>query len=187
MEMRQRELKETDSLLESSDPLDSDEQQAIIDDITAEANQLNQGSRWNMRILYLTLAVVFFTVLGFSWVHPFEMSHQRVFKDMVPHVFFQVYYVLMCIIFIVAGVAIQDGISSINLYIRIIGLIICCALSLGWAFIFYAHHVTEPSLYWLPSVPIATIALTWYFDSDNDAFLREVARLNDLKYDYKKA
>ena len=140
MELSQRSnAKETDSLLTSIDPLDNDEQQKIIDDLQAEADRLNYGSRRNMRIIYLVLATVFFTVLGFSWLHPYEMSHQKVFHDMVPHVFFQSYYVLMCIIFIIAGFAIQDGVASINIYIKLVVFLVCCALSLGWAFIFYNY------------------------------------------------
>ena len=57
MEMRSRDSSrevgseasyETDRLLESIDPLDSDEQQAIIDDIQRQANRLDSSSRKNM-------------------------------------------------------------------------------------------------------------------------------------------
>ncbi len=196
MEMRSRDSSrevgseasyETDRLLESIDPLDSDEQQAIIDDIQRQANRLDSSSRKNMLITYFVLAVIFFVVLGFSFLHPFEMSHQRVFSKLVPHVFFQVYYVMMCLVFLIAGYAVQRGIAAVPRILKILCFLVCCSLSFGWCWIFIANHVTEPSLYWLPCVPLATMGLTVYFDNDNKSLIQEVDRLKNLKYDYKKA
>lgn len=175
------------SLLSSTDMLDDGEQQSVIDELNREALRVSSMGRMGFTWLYVGLAVLFFTVLGFSFMHPFEMSHQKVFHNMVPHVFFQVFYVSMSLCFILGGYAIRFGVSSVNKWLKLCACFICGSMTAGWTLIFFAFKVTEPSLYWLPLVPIACILLAVYMDRDYNSLFVEVARLSDLKYDYKKA
>jgi hypothetical protein len=182
-----RSAEESQALLNSTEILDEDEQQAVLEELMMEAQRVSSAGRSYFTWLYVALAVVFFTVLGFSFLHPFEMSHQKVFHNMVPHVFFQVYYVSMSLCFIMGGYAIHNGMSAIAWWVKMVSCFICGSMTTGWTLIFFAYQVTEPSLYWLPIVPVVCLCLAVYTDRDYDSLLVEVARLADLKYDYKKA
>ena len=180
-------VEETESLLHSIDPLDNDEQQKIIEDLQREADELSRSNRMTMRVLYLVIASILFIVWTYSYMYPFEMSHQKVFHDLVSHTFFQIYYVVMCVIFLIASYAIYEGMSAIPKHVKIAVAFLSMSLSIIWASVFWEHGVSEPSLYWLPLVPVASVALAVYLDRDNDRLLREVARLSNFKYDFKKA
>ena len=178
---------ETTSLLHSIDPLDNDEQQQIIEDLQREADALSHSNRMTMRGLYLFISTILFVVWTYSYMYPWEMSHQKVFHDLVSHAFFQIYYVVMCGIFLVGSYAIYEGLSAIPKYVKIAVALLSTSLSIVWAAVFWKHGVSEPALYWLPLVPVSSVALAVYLDKDNDSLLNEVAKLNSLKYDFKKA
>jgi len=167
--------------------LDEDEQQRVVNELLAEAQEISATGRKWFRIVYLVLGVLFFTLLGESFLRPFEMNHQRVFENLVPHIFFQVYYVCMSACFLLGGYAIHSGLHAIPRILKVIGAVLCGSMFLGWILIFMQLKVTEPSLYWLPGVPVGIVALAVYTDRSFNELLREVADLEGLKYDYKKA
>lgn len=175
------------SLLDSAEPLDADEQQRIVDELLAEAQRITSSGRSYFQWIYFGLGILFFTILGESFLRPFEMNHQMVFQNVVPHIFFQVYYICMCACFLLGGFVIHNGINSIPRSLKFLAFILCGCMFLGWAIIFIQYKVTELSLYWLPGVPVACVALAVYTDRDYEDLLKEVNRLNDLKYNYKKA
>jgi hypothetical protein len=175
------------SLLDSIDPLDIDEQQKIIDGLRAELDEQNKSSRRQFGILYLIVAIILFTCLGTSYLKPFEMSHQHVFEFMVPHIYFNIYYFCMCVIFILGGYSFLYGLNMISKIIKIIAIITCTLLTLIWIGIFIQLGVTEPSLYWLPVLPILSLIVAWYFDKDYNELFHDIQHLDTLKYDYKKA
>ena len=175
------------ALLYTGELLDQDEQQRVVDELLAEAQQISSSGRKWFRVIYVFLGVLFFTLLGESFVRPFEMNHQRVFENLVPHIFFQVYYVCMCACFLLGGYAIHSGLQAVPRILKAIGAVLCSSMFLGWILIFLQLKVTEPSLYWLPGVPVGIVALAVYTDRSFNDLLSDVSNLESLKYDYKKA
>jgi hypothetical protein len=55
-----------------------------------------------------------------------------------------------------------------------------------WVIVFIRHSVTNYTLYWLPAVDLLGCAVTWYLDNDIMSSFREVEKLANLKYDFKK-
>lgn len=55
-----------------------------------------------------------------------------------------------------------------------------------WAWIFFAHSVTNPIMYWLPLINIAGFLLVVYIDYDTKKTIEEVDNLEKMKYEYKK-
>jgi len=174
-------------LLNTGELLDQDEQQRVIDELLAEAQQISASGRKWFRVIYMVLGVLFFTLLGESFLRPFEMNHQRVFENLVPHIFFQVYYVCMCACFLLGGYVVYSGLQAIPRILKVLGGVLCGSMFLGWILIFLQLKVTEPSLYWLPGVPLGIVAIAVYTDRSFNELLRDVANLENLKYDYKKA
>ena len=56
-----------------------------------------------------------------------------------------------------------------------------------WTKIFYIHGVTNPVLYWIPSVDMAALLLAQYVDFDSKGLVKSVDRLEAYRYDHKSA
>ncbi|RYH08595.1 hypothetical protein EON65_40780 [archaeon] len=93
--------------MDDEDVLDEAEQNKIIEDLTSQAAQLSSSTRKMFMILFIAISGAFFFCIVHSTNNPWSMEHQRHFREIVPHVLFQVYYAASAFCFAIAAVVIQ--------------------------------------------------------------------------------
>lgn len=78
---------------ETINPIDRDEQDRITNGIISEAKQYSKRMRILFTWLYIVISFIFINLLIYSSLYPMVVSHQSVFLGLVPHYFFQIFYV----------------------------------------------------------------------------------------------
>ena len=175
------------AIAQNEDYLDSVEQDELVQNLESEVQRQVRLNRLTFNILYLGIAVVFFCCLGYSQVYPYEMDHQEVFKDLIPRLFFDIYYVCMIIYFVLGAIVMGYGYEKVGRTAKLIGITLCAVFTVGWTLIFIQHQVTNPVLYWLPLTPLVAGLLALYIDNDLNRLVSNLEGLKHSKYDYKKA
>ncbi len=113
------------------------------------------------------------------------MDHQSVFKDVVPHLGFQVFYILSVINFFNFSNFMKDKTSlpgwSWNFtLLSIVGVLIF------WCYIFYMNGVTNYILYWLPLANIGGLGLAMYIESEENSSKGSLDNLKRSRYAFNK-
>ena len=86
---------------ETTEPLDSTEQDEIIKELVAEANRSANQLRNTFCVLFSLIAFLFTVVLIYSLKYPWQMSHQMVFTDTITAIStFNIYYLISVINFV---------------------------------------------------------------------------------------
>jgi hypothetical protein len=84
-------------IIESNEPIDSDEQERITKTLIDEALVSSKSIRQTFSWIFHIVAFIFVIVLAYSSAYPMIMSHQAVFAGYVPHYYFQLFYALTII------------------------------------------------------------------------------------------
>ena len=86
---------------ETTEPLDSTEQDEIIKELVAEANRSTNQLRNTFCALFSLIAFLFTVVLVYSLKYPWQMSHQIVFTDTLTSIStFNIYYLISVVNFV---------------------------------------------------------------------------------------
>ena len=114
-----------------------------------------------------------------------SMDHQSVFKDVVPHLGFQVFYIVSVINFFNFSTFMKDKASlpswSWNFtLLSIVGVLIL------WCYIFYKHNVTNYVLYWLPLANIGGLGLALYIEREENSSKSSLENLKQSRYAFNK-
>ena len=178
--------KASSSIGDETQPLDSEEQDKVIKDLHEEAEAQSSQDRAIFYFLFLCIGAILLSCLVYSFLYPFDMSHQAAFRDLVPHGAFQIYYVFSAICFFIAALVVKKGFGVLPPWVKLVGLVLSIGTSAAWAAIFWIHSVTSPSLLWLPLVNVLGVLLALYVDRDSDLLKHLPDALNASKYEFKK-
>lgn len=72
------------SPVETVSPIDEDEQSKITEEIKKQADAQSTTTRSIFRYLFAAVAVIQLVCLLYTVFFPYEMEHQKHFKDLVP-------------------------------------------------------------------------------------------------------
>ena len=168
--------------------LDEAEQQRQMDEIRATVNRQTSQARRVFHAVLLVVAVLLSTCFIYNMLFPFEMEHQQHFRDKVPHLAFQLYYLAATLCLVFAALVAKRGMAGLPLAARLVGCTLAALLCLAWAGVFWLHPppwATHWTLLWLPLAAPAAIALGLYVDRDAHTLLEDVERLEALRYPHK--
>jgi len=174
------------SVSDKAEPIDTEEQEKIIQDMMADAKRQSDNARRNFHAIYLVLATMMGSCFVYSALFPFEMEHQTVFRGLLPHGAFQVHYAASLVAFLLCSLIVKRGFSGLPAWTKVTAIVLCCATSAAWSAVFYVHSVTAPTLYWLPLSNLAGVALAIYVDRDAEVLEHDVDGLHASKYEFKK-
>lgn len=168
-------------------PLDEDEQEKelLVLKTIAESNSTN--TRTMFFLLYFLISIIFAVVLVYSFIFPWDMSHQHYFKNIFLeniHIFHG-FYVASLTVNVVSACIVRYGKDNLSLYYRYLAYVISSATLLLWTIIFYIELVQHPALYWLPLGNIASLLLAIYVDNDCKGLIEDADGMKKYKYEYK--
>jgi hypothetical protein len=75
------------------DPMDEAEQNKIIEEIRSQANKQNKQNRFIFYVLFLAVGFIYFICLLYAILIPWEMEHQKHFKNIVHIYWFIAFYI----------------------------------------------------------------------------------------------
>lgn len=101
MKNRSRELK--------AEPIDVTEQENIVHELKLAAVRQSSQTRLLFCLLFAAIGCIFFSCFCFSLLNPWEISHQSVFRDLVPLHLFNIFYAFSCFSFTVLGFSLTVG------------------------------------------------------------------------------
>jgi hypothetical protein len=158
---------------------------------TDVSKQINSTRKCFALIYYLIAALLFFTFV-YSLRYPWELQHERHFKNIIPISVFYLFYVVSLFCIISASVLIDH-----NHFVRISKAAVshCARISallsllnvVFWLAIYWIYAVSNPILYWLPLIDVSVLTLAFYVDRDCMSLANSVTELEKLKYSCKCA
>lgn len=97
-----------------AEPLDSTEQQKIIDDMRAAAEKQANDSRLVCFVVFLGIALIFAICFVYSFLIPFSFNHQMAFQELIPIEAFSLYYFSSCCTYLALAVMVRVRFVSLQ-------------------------------------------------------------------------
>lgn len=88
-------------------PIDEDEQSKIAEELKQQAANQALSTRSIFRYIFLVVALILFVCLLYSVLSPWEMDHQRHFKDILPIYGFFSYYAGSMYCYVISSMIVQ--------------------------------------------------------------------------------
>jgi hypothetical protein len=114
-----------------------------------------------------------------------SMDHQSVFKDVVPHLGFQVFYIVSVINFFNFSNFMNDKARLPGWSWNFTLISIVSALAF-WCYIFFKHNVTNYVLYWLPLANVGGWGLAMYVEKEESNSRSSLESLKQSRYTFNK-
>lgn len=165
--------------------LDDNEQDQVTAELQEQANRQASSTRTRFFYLLMILAAIHVGCLIATFIAPFEIQHQRHFKELVTAEGFYAFYVASTYCYIIAAFIAKDRASGVPMYSRLAAYLLAGGTVLAWALIFRQFGVSHPGLYWMPISNILGLALAHYVDYDSTDLVTSAKRLEEFKYSFK--
>ena len=177
-----------DAAASAVEPLDDLEQAAVIRQLLKEAQAIGDGARSRFHIMFSIIAGIFCVCILATMYMPWQIDHQSALKRAIHGeiFFFQLFYATSAMCSVVSSRVVKFGVANFNklyLFVALLAAVLCCVI---WVYVFVTEDVTNPWLFWLPSVNLLEVLLAIYIDRDAIALIKEAEEMRSRRYNYKK-
>lgn len=173
-------------LLSNNDPLDSNEQTEILEDLKLKANKDEKFWRSLFSFVFVLISIWFLGTFLNGLLYPWNFQYEFNFIGKVDFNIFQFYYLFSTINFGIAARNVKISYSRTPYWQTIIFTSNSFMLSFIWLAIFLKFNITNFTLYWLPLSPLILYSLVLYIDKDIANITQDLENLETLKYEFKK-
>ena len=172
----------------SAEPLDDQEQVAVIKQLLREAQTIGDGARRKFHLMFSVIAGIFCLCICMTMIMPWHIDHQSALRHAVRgEIFvFQLFYVTCAMCSIVSARVVKFGVANFSKVYFFVALLAAVLCGVFWGYVFVTEGVSNPWLLWLPSVSLLELLLAVYIDRDAIALIEEAEQMKSRRYDYKK-
>jgi len=125
------------SPVETAAPIDEDEQTKIAEEIKTQTDKQYVTTRSVFRYLFVIIAVILFVCLLYTVFSPYQMEHQKHFKDLIPLYGFFSYYCGSIYCYVICSFIVQVRVNCQRRYSTHIAVKFNCV---SFVSLFYTHR-----------------------------------------------